>query len=162
MNIFYLSNNPTECAQLHVNKHVVKMILETAQLLSNAHHMLDGDQVIKPIYKLTHKNHPSAIWVRASTSHYKWLHSLLAALCKEYTYRYEKVHKVEREGLLDVLATPPKNLLEKGWLSDPTPAMPDEYKHENDVIQSYKNYYKGAKSGFANWKKREIPVWFQS
>lgn len=162
MNIFYLSNDPTECAQLHVDKHVVKMILETAQLLSNAHHMLDGDQVIKPIYKLTHKNHPSAIWVRASISHYIWLHGLLKALCKEYTYRYEKVHKVEREGLLDILEIPPKNIPNEKWLSDPTPAMPDQYKQPGNVIQSYKNYYIGAKSGFANWKKRNVPAWFQS
>jgi hypothetical protein len=135
------------------------MILEYAQLLSNAHHMLDGEQVIKPIYKLTHKNHPSAVWVRASKSHYLWLHSLLTQLCKEYTYRYEKVHKVEREGLLDILAEPPMNIVENGWLSDPTPAMPDQYKTES-VVQSYRNYYSGDKRSFANWKKRETPSWF--
>ena len=158
MNIFYLSNNPSECAQQHVDKHVVKMILEYAQLLSNAHHMLDGDQVIKPIYKLTHKNHPSAVWVRASKSHYRWLHSLLTQLCKEYTHRYEKVHKVEREGLLDILSVPPNNIVENGWLSDPTPAMPDQYKTES-VIQSYRNYYIGDKMSFASWKKRNVPAW---
>lgn len=159
MNIFFLSHNPTECAEQHVDKHVVKMILETAQLLSNAHHMLDGDQVIKPIYKLTHKNHPSAIWVRASVQHYTWLHSLLTALCKEYTYRYTKVHKVEREGLLNILAVPPINIPNKGWLSDPTPAMPDEYKTDN-VINSYRKYYIGSKNSFASWKKRSTPSWY--
>lgn len=159
MNIFYLSNVPEDCARQHVDKHVVKMILETAQLLSNAHHMLDGDQVIKPIYKLTHKNHPSAVWVRASKSHYIWLWSLLKALCNEYTYRYEKIHKVEREGLLNILSEPPANIPVKGWLSDPTPAMPDEYK-TSTVVQSYRNYYKGAKKSFASWKKRDVPSWF--
>ena len=159
MNIFFLSVNPTECAQQHVNKHVVKMILEYAQLLSNAHHMLDGDQVIEPIYKLTHKNHPSAIWVRSSSHHYLWLHSLLTALCKEYTYRYTKVHKVERIGLLDILSKTPKNIPIKGWLSDPTPAMPDEYKVDT-VIQSYRNYYIGNKKSFAAWKNRDTPSWF--
>lgn len=159
MNIFYLSNNPVECARQHVDKHVVKMILESAQLLSNAHHMLDGDQVIKPIYKLTHKNHPSALWVRGSDAHYSWLHKLLGALCNEYTFRYEKIHKVERDNLLNVLADPPINIPKLGWLCDPTPAMPDEYKAETSV-QSYRNYYIGAKSGFANWKKRETPDWF--
>jgi hypothetical protein len=135
------------------------MILEYAQLLSNAHHMLDGDQVIKPIYKLTHKNHPSAVWVRSSVQHYMWLHSLLTALCKEYTYRYEKVHKVEREGLLNILAEPPFNIPKKGWLSDPTPAMPDEYKVDT-VVQSYRNYYMGDKKSFAAWKNRDTPSWF--
>lgn len=159
MNIFFLSSNPTECAEQHVDKHVVKMILEYAQLLSSAHHMLDGEQVIKPIYKLTHKNHPSAIWVRASKDHYTWLWTLLTALCKEYTYRYGKVHKVEREGLLEILKTAPTNIPIKGWLSDPTPAMPDQYKVES-VINSYRNYYIGDKIGFANWKNRNKPTWF--
>lgn len=161
MNIFYLSNEPTECAKFHVDKHVVKMILETAQLLSNAHHMLDGDQVIKPIYKLTHKNHPSAVWVRASESHYKWLWSLLVALCNEYTHRYGKIHKVQREGLLNILESPPKNIPTVSWLSAPPPAMPDEYK-VSDPIQSYRNYYKGAKAAFARWTKRPAPEWFNA
>lgn len=159
MNIFYLSNDPEECAQYHVDKHVVKMTLETAQLLSNAHHMLDGAQVIKPIYKLTHKNHPSAIWVRSSKEHYNWLWKLLDCLCKEYTYRYTKVHKIEREGLLEILKDPPINIPNKGWLSDPTPAMPDHYK-TNTAIQSYRNYYMGDKKYFANWKHRPQPTWF--
>lgn len=159
MNIFYLSNDPVTCAKYHVNKHVVKMILEYAQLLSNAHHMLDGDQVITPIYKLTHKNHPSAVWVRKSEAHYRWLWKLLGCVCKEYTYRYEKVHKVEREGLLSTLEVPPKNIPNLGWLHDPTPAMPDNYKVP-DAIQSYKNYYMGDKKGFAVWKNRPVPDWF--
>lgn len=159
MNIFYLAHDTEECARYHVNKHVVKMILESAQLLSNAHHMLDGDQVIKPIYKLTHKNHPSAVWVRSSKEHYNWLWRLLKSLCKEYTFRYEKVHKVERENLLGILEEPPKNIPNLGWLSDPTPAMPDQYKTDT-AIQSYRNYYMGDKKYFAVWKNRQKPVWF--
>lgn len=159
MNIFYLSNDVDECAKFHVNKHVVKMILESAQLLSNAHHMLDGDQVIKPIYKLTHKNHPSAIWVRTSKAHYVWLWELLRSLCKEYTFRYGKVHKVEREDLLTILKEPPGNIPDVGWLTDPTPAMPDQYKVDT-AVQSYRNYYMGDKRGFAVWKNRPQPTWY--
>jgi len=159
MNIFYLSNVPKECAKQHCDKHVVKMILESAQLLSNAHHMYDGDQVIKPIYKLTHKNHPSALWVRASKTHYDWLWMLLKELCAEYTFRYEKIHKVEREGLLEILKNSPKNIPRLTWISDPTPAMPDEYKTSN-AVESYRNYYRGSKRSFAKWTKREIPHWF--
>lgn len=161
VNIFYLSNEPKECAREHCDKHVVKMILESAQLLSNAHHMLDGDQVIKPIYRLTHKNHPSAIWVRSSTSHYMWLWLLLVELCREYTHRYGKIHKVERDGLLQILKEPPVNIPNMDWLTDPPPAMPDEYKTTNSV-QSYRNYYKGAKASFARWTNRPIPEWFNA
>ena len=122
--------------------------------------MLDGDQVIKPIYKLTHKNHPSAIWARTSKEHYNWLWKLLKELCKEYTHRYGKVHKVEREGLINILYNPPSNITSAEW-SDPPPAMPDEYKHPSS-IQSYKNYYVGAKASFARWTNRPIPEWFSA
>lgn len=159
MNIFFLNKNPSVCAKEHCDKHVVKMILESAQLLSNAHHMLDGQQAITPIYKLTHKNHPSAIWVRSSKSHYVWLWCLLKELCIEYTHRYGKVHKIEREGLLEVLRDSPKNIPASGWISDPTPAMPDEYKTPS-AVESYHNYYRGAKVSFARWTKRSTPSWF--
>lgn len=160
MNIFFLSRDPEECAHFHNNKHVVKMILETAQLLSTAHHVLDEKQTVQPIYKPTHKNHPSAIWTRQSRDHYIWLWKLLHSLCLEYTYRYKKEHKVARCGLLHLLQNPPSNIPNVGWLSDPTPAMPDEYKDTQSVIQSYRNYYKGAKSSFAFWKNRNTPSWF--
>ena len=55
MNIFYLSHDPEEAAQYQYNKHVVKMILESAQLLCTAHRELGNDDVP---YKSTHKNHP--------------------------------------------------------------------------------------------------------
>lgn len=160
MNIFFLSRDHSECARMHVDKHVVKMIVETAQLLSTAHHVLDGEQAIPSIYKVTHKNHPSAIWVRESKAHYQWLWKLLDELCKEYTYRYQKVHKVEREGLLSTLKVPPVNLIEDKWISDPPPAMPDECKQKDDAIESYRNYYAMKKYSFAKWKNRDTPKWF--
>lgn len=179
MNIFYLHNNPTECAKLHNNKHVVKMILEYAQLLSTAHRYLDGNVTVglsvsgrkrttyildstlnSILYASTHINHPSAIWVRKSPENYLWLANMLIALCEEYTYRYGKTHKVERDGLCYVLLKNiPKNIGNEGW-SEPTPAMPDEFKVPGDSIQAYINYYVGAKKHLANWKKRTIPSWY--
>ena len=178
MNIFYLHNDPVECAKQHNDKHVVKMILEYAQLLSTAHRILDGHEVTEltaagrkirrwkleshldsKLYKSTHANHPSAIWVRQSRDNYAWLWKLLDALCKEYTYRYEKIHKVERVGLLEELRFVPSRIAEHPKFTEPTPAMPDEYKVSSS-ISSYKNYYIGAKQHLANWKKREIPIWY--
>lgn len=175
MNIFYLHHNPKLCATQHVDKHCVKMILEYAQLLSTAHRVLDGNVAIGLsnsgrkqtryvlsdsrdglLYRNTHINHPSAIWVRQSDSNYKWLYYLLVNLCHEYTYRYGKVHKTA--GLLDVLWQPPKNI-PVGEFTDPTPAMPDEYKAANS-IQSYHNFYNGPKARFAKWTKRPTPSWF--
>ncbi len=42
MNIFYLDHDVYKCAEMHNDKHTVKMILEYAQLLSTAHRFLDG------------------------------------------------------------------------------------------------------------------------
>ena len=174
MNIFYLSNNPAECAQLHVDKHSVKMILEYTQLLSTAHRVLDGVEYIDAssgrkikrwklntsyesiLYKATHQNHPSAIWVRQSYENYIWLHSLLVELCKEYTHRYGKTHKCEAIGLVDALAYAPFNI-PVGLFTEPTPAMPDQYIVAGDSIQSYKNYYVSSKQHLHSWKNRQVP-----
>ncbi len=174
MNIFYLSNNTKECSQMHVDRHVIKMIVEYSQLLSTAHRVLDGVEYIdsssgrkikrwklgssyEPIlYKATHINHPSAIWVRQSYDNYRWLVSLLCQLCKEYTYRYGKIHKVESSGLYELLTYAPFNI-RPGVFTEPTPAMPTEYIIKGDSIQSYKNYYNGSKQHLHNWKNRPIP-----
>jgi hypothetical protein len=155
MNIFFLDENPTLSAQYHVDKHVVKMILETAQLLCSVHHTTDQvtDQVP---YKLSHKNHPCAVWARQSLSNYLYLCELGLELGKEYTYRYGKRHKS-----IDVIEW---CIVNKPNIPDidftqPAMAMPDEYKTDS-VVESYRNYYIGAKISLASWKNREKPFWF--
>lgn len=163
---------------MHVDKHCVKMILEYAQLLSTAHRVLDGVESVRLsktgrkqkwfslsgereslLYSATHINHPSAIWARKSVPNYMWLAEMLEELCAEYTYRYGKVHKVEAIGLMQMLKNNfPKNL-PKGNFTEPTPAMPDEYKVAGDSIQSYWNYYNNDKRRMFSWKKREQPFW---
>ncbi len=156
MNIFYLSSNPLECARFHTDRHTTKMILETAQLLSTAHHVLDGHNVPVGIYKKTHVNHPSAIWARQSTNNYTWLHSLFYSLCLEYTHRYRKIHATSR--LIDTLKNTPLNLVNIGW-SQPPQCMPDEYKVAGDSITAYRNYYRNGKSHLHKWTNRERPNW---
>jgi len=155
MNIFFLDLDPEECAKMHVNSHAVKMILETCQLLCSAHHLTDSSY--KPMYKLTHKNHPSSIWTRTSLSNYKWLCSLGKELCKEYTYRYNKTHKCEP--YIDELTVnlPP---IEDIGFTEPLQAMPDEYK-EKESINAYRNYYFYGKKHLHKWKNRPIPQWFE-
>ena len=181
MNIFYLHKDQQECAKLHTDKHVVKMILEYAQLLSTAHRMLDGveakeltlagrritrwkleSSLDSVLYKSTHANHPSAVWTRASKQNYLWLANMLVELCKEYTHRYGKTHKVERDGLCFILLNNiPKNIPDVEF-TEPTPAMPDQYKVSGNSIRSYINYYVGAKQHLASWKKREKPEWYDN
>ena len=174
MNIFYLHNDPQKCAEMHVDKHCVKMILEYAQLLSTAHRVLDGTQLTRLsktgrkqtafvlpdareslLYSATHINHPSAVWVRQSAQNYDWLYQLFGWLCNEYTYRYGKIHATQR--LDSELMIPPKNI-PFGKFTEPTPAMPDDYKVAGDSIKSYHNYYNGDKQRMFSWKNRETPA----
>lgn len=189
MNIFALSLDVKECAQMHNDKHCVKMILEYSQLLSTAHRVLDGREVEEKkmvagsfpvrwrknkkwklsderdniLYGATHCNHPSAIWVRKSDSNYKWLHDLLVELSKEYTYRYGKVHKCQSSGLIQTLKQFPNNI-PNAEFTEPTPAMPLEYVVNQDSVTSYRNYYLKSKQHLANWSgkvnSREIPEWY--
>ena len=158
MNIFYLDKNPSIAAEMACDKHVVKMILESAQLLSTAHRVIDGDEYADKVglYKMAHKNHPSTIWTRTSTENYMWLNRYFGALCREYTYRYGKHHASER--LLGPLAHVPKGLTYSGF-TDPPQCMPDYCKGE-DTVLAYQNYYILEKSRFAKWKKRPVPEWF--
>ena len=175
MNIFYLDNDPRRCAEMHVDKHCVKMILEYAQLLSTAHRVLDGTQHVRlskagrkqtayvlsdnresVLYSATHINHPSAIWVRQSDKNYDWLYVMWRELMDEYTYRYNKVHACEK--LIIPLRRAPY-AIPKGHFTEPTPAMPDHYKVAGDSIQSYKNYYLGDKTRMFSWKNRSQPTW---
>lgn len=176
MNIFYISNDPIEAAQWMVDRHVVKMILESAQLLSTAHRILDGEETVElsktgrktkryklydsrePIlYSATHINHPSAVWCRQSVENYNWLVDHFFALMAEYTYRYEKEHKCFGE-LSYQLQSPPKNLKEWNWTEMPS-CMDDKYKIGNDPIQNYRNYYKVGKTKLHKWTRREAPEW---
>jgi hypothetical protein len=175
MNIFAVHNDPIIAAQSLVDKHIVKMVLESCQLLSTAHRLLDGEQYIDKtktgrnvkrwrlpderetvLYSATHINHPSAVWCRATNNNYNWLYCHFVALLHEYTYRYGKIHKCE--DMVVALMQPPLNI-PVGYLTPVTPAMPDEYKVPNDHVESYRNYYRTAKERMHKWTKREKPEW---
>jgi hypothetical protein len=186
MNIFALDYTPSLSAIWHVDKHVVKMNVEYAQLLSTAHRVIDGTEYIgigkrgqkvrrwklqgqdeTLIYKACHINHPSAIWCRENTEQYLWLYELWLELGKEYTYRYGKIHSCQVK-LKERLATPPRNLKS---MSDkfkmPYPAMKQfpqcivkDTKGNINVVESYRNFYKEDKASFAFWSKRNIPQWW--
>lgn len=158
MNIFLLSFNPKEAAEYHCDKHVVKMILETAQLLYSAH--WNEARLILPqnAYKKAHFNHPCAIWTRESLANYRWLAELGYWLCQEYRFRYgNKEHKTEHH-LEWLRANPPPSLKDIG-ITEIRLAMPPEYKRPNPV-EAYRTYYRENKlkvRGIVNYTKREWP-----
>jgi len=151
VNIFILDTDSIEkCAEYHVDRHVVKMPLETAQMLCSTINLLGGQSP----YKTAHANHPCTIWARQSKENYLWLCKLGKALCKEYSYRYEKTHSCEA-----VIEYCEKNIpetLPTIGLTKFAEAMDDMYKLENPVL-SYRNYYKQGKKHLFSWKKREVP-----
>ena len=161
MNIFFLDKSPDDAAEMHCDKHIVKMILEYSQLLSTAHRVLDGDDVHPDLYKIAHKNHPSTIWTRSSIQHYSWLYRLFRMVSAEYSLRYSnsefKVHK-SWDKLGKILEWAPKNIKDTGW-TDPPQCMPD-YCKDDDVVKAYRNYYILEKNKFAVWKYSVEPDWY--
>ena len=159
MNIFYLHKNPYKAAQYQYNKHVVKMILESAQMLCTAHHCYgDAEQKANVPYKQAHLNHPSTVWARKSRETYMWLYYHMIGLGNEYEKRYNKQHlTITKCG--EFLATPPKHIQGNEW-SQPPQAMPDEYKHKDSII-AYWQYYINGKSHIAaktEKKYERIPI----
>ena len=181
MNIFYLDPDPIICAQEHNDKHVVKMLVEYAQLMSTAHRVIDGTmwygrtingrrisryfledgEMNDALYKASHINHPSNIWVRSSAENYEWIYSMWAELSNEYTHRYGKLHKSFSDlGLCRLI--PPTNINYTVPFTEPPPAMkafPECIVKDNSV-QSYRNYYWEAKKDFSKWTKRDKPEWW--
>jgi hypothetical protein len=166
MNVFFLDRDPQVAAMYHADKHCIKMILESAQLLSTAHRVLDGTDGVLPderndvLYRATHKNHPSAVWVRSELDHYRWVHDLLYFLIAEYRYRYkDRPHATER--LLPYLLDAPYNIPMDGpfIMADPPQCMPDDSKNPDTVI-AYRTYYAKHKYHIAKWTRREAPEWW--
>lgn len=147
MNIFYLDKDARVSARAMTNKHIVKMILESAQLLSTAHHVLDGVKALSMnIYKATHRNHPSAIWVRESAYNYKWLYEHLAELLNEYARRYHKRptdHKTF--AVFARLYAPPLNIPRIASTPMRCAITNKEYMVKGDAVASYRNYYVAEK-----------------
>ena len=160
MNVFYLDKHPRLAAEYQCDKHVVKMVLETAQLLSTAHRVLGvvDRRADAFLYKATHINHPCSIWVRSEPDQYRWTFDHFCFLLQEYYYRYGKIHKCD-ELRFHLINTPDNINWDASW-KDPPLCMPDECKIEGDPVESYRNYYRMKKYSFATWKRREVPEWF--
>ena len=154
MNIFILDKDIKKNCEFHCNKHVVKMILEYAQLGCSTHHLVSVPLVDIP-YKKTHINHPCAIWARKSLDNYVYLISLGIQLCEEYTYRYGKIHKTAKvfKWLEDNIPSLPDI-----GLTDFALAMPLEY-HNVCAVTAYRDYYINEKKSLLKYKNRNKPSW---
>ena len=181
MNIFILDTNPIRAAQLQCDKHIVKMIVESAQMLSTAHRILDGTKTKRPsvsgktmvnywehpnkniektLYKAVHPGHPSTLWTMESLANYAWHYEHWYALCVEYTYRYRKVHSTEKL-LEEILGIPPKNIPH-------VPMTPFKLAMKSNPecmlecpVKSYQAFYQTKQDRFKMvWTGRSVPEWF--
>ena len=183
MNLFFIDKYLEKNANSLCDKHVVKMILETAQLLYSAWHTRSTVPAsnLKP-YRLTHKNHPMAIWVRECEANYTYTCYYGLLLCAEYTQRYNKYHKTEAHirQLLQWGFPPLQNSIEppkkQAVISyaykdichgiDRIPLCMDEQYYVRDQeghllgTESYRNYYKSKQDKFSMQWKLNKPTWF--
>lgn len=166
MNIFFLHEKPNMAAFMHCDKHCVKMILETAQMLSTAHRVtLDGDPIDNPhadslgLLKAAFVNHPSTVWVRTSSQHYRWAYHLFSELLLEYEQRYDRRHALCR--LYMPLQEKPALVMDRGFVPPPQ-CMPAKYRRDPSIastVKAYRDYILGEKMHFAKWDRGEKPYW---
>jgi len=168
MNIFILDENPVAAANMLCDKHVVKMVTESAQMLSTAHRLLDGapelsDEREQSLMKVVHSHHPCTLWTMRSASNYMWHYDHYKAISDEYTYRYGKQHASFFKNNIGVmLKNLPKNISNIGFT--PYAIAMKNYPEciiQGNAVESYRNYYKMVKSSFAQWKKRDAPNWYK-
>ena len=153
MNIFVLDNDPDIAAQMMCDKHVVKMIVETAQILCTVVASFGYDTPYRP----THKNHPCTAWAGKNRANWGWLIDHGMALCDEYTERYGKIHK--SQSVIEWCAM--KHIdLPSGSMTPFAICMPTKYIRQT-AVESYREYYVGEKSSFAKWKLGS-PSWWRA
>jgi Pyrimidine dimer DNA glycosylase len=187
MNIFYVDSHAGRAARALGDKHVVKMILESCQMLSSAHRVLDGREVIQRrtnksgkvtnvrhfelvgptieglLYRATHVNHPSNVWARSTPASYAWLYQHTVALLDEYERRYHKPGKPAHKcwDLMRELERVPAGIDElrvPAWEPPPL-CMPDEYKVSADPVECYREYYRRGKAHLHKWTNTSPPDW---
>jgi len=182
LNIFVLNENPILAARDHCDKHVVKQVLESAQMLSAAHWLgweqflqprLRKDQKLKdwlrdnvrtemqPPYKMTHINHPCTRWAARSWGNYMWLSQHGMELCREYTERYGREHKAHDVHRWLTRVVPPAFETTEQSVTPFAVAMPEDCKVAGNVVESYRNYYIKNKSYMAKWAHGDKPKWWK-
>ena len=181
MNIFIVDECPIISAKSLCDIHINKMCIESAQMLSTAHRILDGNfetrlsekgrklkywsftgDLENLLYKPVHINHPCTRWTILNSANYDWHYRHFIALCEEYTYRYDRVHLTQKK-LEEILSNPPKNI-KNGELTQWPLAMKNnpECIFEDDPVKSYRAYYQTKQHRFKmRWTKRQEPTWFK-
>jgi hypothetical protein len=153
MNIFVLDRDVRKCARFHADQHVVKMTLESAQILCTVVNLNGGTSP----YRSTHSRHPCTLWAGHSLTNWLWLRRLALALNEEYLYRFRAPADHKSGRVVRDLEPPP---ISDPGLTEFVQAMPEEYRVEGDAVLAYRRFYIGEKSRFAKWTRRRPPKWY--
>ena len=179
MNIFFIDKDPRIAAQMQCDRHIVKMCIESAQMLSTAHRILDGHEYMETslggrnvrrwrlederewiLYKVVHVNHPCTVWTRENSANYLWHYEHFIALCDEYTHRYGKVHATDKL-LRKPLSQLPRNIIMRESITQPALAMEESCKAEKTPVECYRRFYETKQNRFdMHWTNRRVPEWF--
>ncbi len=154
LNIFILDKDIIKCAEYHADQHVVKMILESAQMLCTVLH----ENGLEAPYRPTHAHHPCTLWTGKSLSNWRWLSGLSLALNEEFRFRFNHLRDHSSAKVIASLPEPP---LEDIGLTEFAQAMPEGYRVPADAVKAYRRFYVEEKSCFATWTKRPVPGWFE-
>lgn len=155
MNIFVLDTDIRKCARYHADQHVVKMILESAQMLCTVVNQNGGSSP----YNTTHSSHPCTLWTGASLTNWEWLYRLALALNDEYKYRYRTTRSHKSAEVVKELSSPS---IDDIGLTEFAQAMPEVYRVPGDAVKAYRRFYIEEKSRFAKWTRRREPGWFRN
>ena len=181
MNIFVVDEDPRQSARDLCDKHIVKMIVESAQMLSTAHRVLDGtpstrttesgrrvkdwvhpdSEMDEALCYAVMVNHPCTRWAMENNKNYLWLQQHAVGLLDEYTVRYHKAHSMD-DLIHDHLARAPVCIASASSITPFAQAMPDKYRVKGDAVTAYRNYYMGEKRRFAVWKTERKPQWWKA
>lgn len=159
MNIFFVDRDPVVAAQCLVDRHVVKMILESAQILSTVVRQRYGRSLSTrmdiTLYESTHRNHPCVRWAAETSGNYEWLRAHAVALCEEYAFRWDRLHASEML-IRRVLSRCP--FVYSSPMTEPPQAMPEEFRRP-DPVAGYREYYRTGKARLHKWTRRQPPIW---
>jgi hypothetical protein len=153
VNIYVLDTDIDACARFHCDRHVVKMVLESAQMLCT----VLFEQGVDAPYRPTHRRHPCTLWAGRSLSNWLWLRELGLALNREFRYRFEKDRDHASTIVIRGLPRPPIPDL---GLTEFAQAMPEKYRVPGSAVRAYRAFYVAEKGHFARWTRRPEPGWF--
>lgn len=174
MNIFIVDLDPRQAARDLCDQHVVKMVTESAQMLSTVHHKCNS--IYKDfLYKPAHAKHPCTLWAAESFENYKWLLNHYQELSLEYTRRFHKEHAAYHRLIGPTISGKPIKMGDFLVKGDPIyPIFPKQgltpfaiamkqYPQcivPDNAVESYRNYYRDVKRNFARWRYCDAPDWF--